>query len=43
MVTQVKDDKLGVVNGKEEGKEVRLISRLVWSLWILSEKNLAKD
>jgi len=44
-VIQVKDEKLGGVNG--EGKwgeaEVRLISRLVRSLWILSEKNLAND
>jgi len=45
LVTQVKDEKLGGVNGggKWRDIEIRLISRLVWRLWILSEKNLAND
>jgi len=41
----VKEEKLGGVNGggKWGEAEIRLISRLVWSLWTLSENNLAKD
>jgi len=42
MVTQVKNEKLGVLNGGGKA-EVRLISRFVWSLGIFSEKNLAND
>jgi len=45
VVTQVKDKKLGGVNGggKWGEAEIWLIGRLVWSLWILSEKNLVHD
>jgi len=41
----VKDEKLGGVKGGEKWGEVeiQLMSKLVWSLWILSEKKLAKD
>jgi len=44
LVTQVKDETFGGVNGggKWGEVEIRLISQIVWSLWILSEK-LAKD
>jgi len=45
VVTQVKDEKLGGVQGGGKWGEVaiRLMSKLVWSLWILPEKKLAKD
>jgi len=45
VVTQVKDEKLGgVKEGEMWGEvEIRLMSKLVCSLWILSEKKLAKD
>jgi len=44
VVTQVKDEKLSGVKGGGKWGEVEIwwISKLVWSLWILSEK-LAKD
>jgi len=44
-VAQVKDDKLGGVDrgGKWGEAELRLIRRLVWSLWILLQKKLAND
>jgi len=41
VVTQVKYEKLSGVKGGEV--EIWLISKLVWSLWIWSEKKLATD
>jgi len=45
VVTQGKDVKFDKVNGggKQAEAEIPLISRFVWTLWILSEKNLAND
>jgi len=43
MVTQVKDEKLGGVNGGGKWGEAEIRVRLVLSLWILSEKNLRQE
>ena len=45
IVTEVKDEKLGGVKGGGIWGEVWewLERRPVWSLWILSEKNVAND
>ena len=43
VVTKVTDEMLGGVKGGVIWEVQAWLERLIWSLWILSQKNLAKD